>query len=117
MADIPEIADKRLKNLRPWKKGQAPRPKHPGRPRTADFAAAFREFMDRPDRIKQLFDTLRKKKSETAMYYLAGKPLERTVTVAVESSIDQLAKAVVRLEKQGGTNLPAPTEKTPPEST
>ena len=108
--------ESQLKNLEKRLRFGKERPpaKSPGRPRTADFSAAFREYVDQGKKPKELFDRILKHKPEVAMYYLAGKPLERTVTVNVESTIDQLAKAVVRLEKQGGTNLPTPPEQTPP---
>lgn len=86
-----------LANLRPFKKG-GNIPKSPGRPRSIDFAQAFRDHMNQGKRAEQLFTLVRKKKPDVAMYYLAGKPLEQvridaTVTASMIPQVDILAAA------------------------
>ena len=111
IAELPKIADKRLKNLRPWKKGEAPRVKSPGRPRTVDFAAAFRLYMSNPSRTKQLFDSLRKKKSDIAMAHLAGKPVETNVNLNREATAEEIADALARRDAKGSVTTAEPPSK------
>ncbi len=66
-----------VKNLKPFKKGEDRARKSPGRPKTVDFAAAFREFASTPERQRALYQALLKKKPDIALAHLAGKPIDR----------------------------------------
>ncbi len=89
----------------PWKKGDKSIPKSPGRPKSIDFAKAFREFASQGQRADQLFQRLLKKKPETAMAHLAGKPVETQVQLTAESSVEAIAVALARLRKQGSDKV------------
>lgn len=72
-----EGKQKRLANLRPFKKGDKNIPKSPGRPRIPDWVKEFAEFTSTGQRPVQLYQRLLKKYPVDAMHYLAGKPVER----------------------------------------
>ena len=78
---------------------------------SADFAAAFRLYMSNPARTKQLFDSLRKKKSDIAMAHLAGKPVETNVNLNREATSEEIADVLARRDAKGSVTVqPAPNK-------
>lgn len=91
-----------VKNLTPFKKGEERARKSPGRPKTVDFAAAFREYAAQGKRADQLFRDLMKKKPDVAMAHLAGKPVETQLQLTKEMDETETEKAVARIIAKGG---------------
>lgn len=108
--------EKRESNLKPFRKGEDRARQSPGRPKTVDFAAAFREFASLPARQQSLFKALLKKKPDIAMAHLAGKPTETQVQLVGEMRQAETEKAVARVLALGGiqspNETPLPTQKT-----
>lgn len=84
MAELTEErlkADKRLRNIKPWKKGEAPRVKSTGRPKIKRFIDAIQNHYETGPsanyNMKQLVKALQKKTPQEIAHYLAGKPVER----------------------------------------
>ena len=92
------VTAKQLQNLEKRKRYgiEVPPAKSPGRPKTVDFVAAFRDYMSDPARTKALFETMRKKKADISMYYLGGKPLEQ---VRIDQTVVATSVPVEKLEE------------------
>lgn len=78
----PSKAEIKLRNLRPWKKGDPNIPKSPGRPRYKDLVEDLREtYADMSPRgranLARLRKQMEKRHPDSIYHYLAGKPIER----------------------------------------
>lgn len=79
MEKTEQITEARLKSLAnlkaPWKKGQAGGGKSPGRPRTANMAEYFREWLENPKNREALTKRMLKVKPDVILHYAEGKPI------------------------------------------
>lgn len=89
--------ERQLAGLKPWKKGQSG---NPGgrRKRNKPFLEAL--AADYEKNGHEVIETLRKKHPEAYCAYLFGKPVERIQRLAVQTSLEEIAKTIIRLEKE-----------------
>ena len=111
--------EKRLKNLKPFKKGHKG---IGGRPKgVVTIGQYYRDWLDAEQNLVAVTERLLKLSPAVILHYAYGKPLETTATVDATGNLDTLIDRLTQLKrermKQGDTNPAPPIKQTPPAST